>query len=153
LYADPHPFDRLREQFGRLFVNGPPEATRVPPFVPGGTRENGQNHDRHPTPAEIAMRRIDFWAWLESLPRRDRWIARLLAAGEAVRDIATRFGLTPGRTSQMRRALCDSWNVFATDVQGVPLDLPAAWFLISGRLLLKSPIWERSLSGRRQSGV
>jgi DNA-binding NarL/FixJ family response regulator len=78
--------------------------------------------DRHSTPAEIATLRIDFWAWLASLPRRDRWIAWLLAAGEAVRDIANRFGLTPGRISQMRRELCDSWQVFVADVAKLQLD-------------------------------
>jgi hypothetical protein len=79
--------------------------------------------DRRATPADIAMLRIDFWAWLASLSRRDRWIAWLLAMGEAVRDIANRFGLTPGRISQMRRELCDSWQVFVADVAKTQLDL------------------------------
>jgi hypothetical protein len=78
--------------------------------------------DRHATPAEIATLRIDFWAWLASLPRRDRWIAWLLAAGEAVREIADRFGLTPGRISQMRRELCDSWHMFVADIAKTQLD-------------------------------
>jgi hypothetical protein len=78
--------------------------------------------DRHATPAEIATLRIDFWAWLASLPRRDRWIAWLLAVGEAVTNIAKRFGVTPGRISQMRRELCDSWQLFVADLQDVRLD-------------------------------
>jgi hypothetical protein len=73
--------------------------------------------DRRSTPAEIAALRIDFWAWLAALPRRDRWIAWLLAAGEAVTSIARQFGLTPGRVSQLRRELCDSWHMFTADVQ------------------------------------
>ncbi len=82
--------------------------------------------DRHATPADIAMLRIDFWSWLASLPRRDRWIAWLLAAGEAVRDIAQRFGVTPGRISQMRRELCDSWHLFTADLQDASPDVLAA---------------------------
>jgi hypothetical protein len=82
--------------------------------------------DRHATPAEIATLRIDFWAWLASLPRRDRWIAWLLAAGEAVRDIASRFGLTPGRISQMRRELCDNWHIFVADLRDVQPESAAA---------------------------
>lgn len=77
--------------------------------------------DRHATPAEIATLRIDFWAWLASLPRRDRWIEWLLAAGEAVGSIAKRFGLTPGRISQMRCELYDSWHVFVADIADAQL--------------------------------
>ena len=82
--------------------------------------------DGRATPADIATLRIDFWAWLASLPRRDRWIAWLLAAGEAVRDVAHRFGVTPGRISQMRRELRDNWILFTADLQEVQPDLSGA---------------------------
>lgn len=56
--------------------------------------------------------RIDFPAWLESLPPRDRNIARALAAGERTTDVARRFGVSLARISQLRRKLERSWLAF-----------------------------------------
>ena len=65
--------------------------------------------DRRATPAEIAITRIDFQAWLCSLPHRLREIAEVLATGEGTKQAARRFGLTAGRISQLRRELHRSW--------------------------------------------
>jgi len=56
--------------------------------------------------------RIDFPAWLQTLPRRDRKIAEALAAGHRTIDVARRFQLSLARVSQLRRGFHRSWLVF-----------------------------------------
>ena len=68
--------------------------------------------DKTCTTAELAASRIDFAAWLASLPARDRRAAKLLAAGERTLDIAGRLGICPARVSQLRRELKASWEQF-----------------------------------------
>jgi len=48
--------------------------------------------DKHSGPAEVASTRIDFGAWLESLPVRTRHVAETLATGEATSHVARMFG-------------------------------------------------------------
>ena len=72
--------------------------------------------DRHATPADIAATKIDFEAWLGKLPRRQRAIAEVLATGEGTTHVARRFGLTPGRVSQLRRKLDVAWQRFQGEV-------------------------------------
>ena len=68
--------------------------------------------DRHATPADIAAIRLDFAAWLDSLPIRKRRLAETLAVGETTSAVAHRFGVSPSRVSQLRRQLDDSWEQF-----------------------------------------
>jgi hypothetical protein len=68
--------------------------------------------DRHAGPAETAASRIDFGAWLRSLPRRSRRIAETLAKGETTKTTAKRFRVSPGRISQVRRELQANWHAF-----------------------------------------
>ena len=68
--------------------------------------------DRHATPADIAVTRIDFAVWLRRLSRQRRQIAKVLARGETTKVTAKRFGLTAGRISQMRREFQDAWRDF-----------------------------------------
>jgi len=68
--------------------------------------------DRHAGPAETAASRIDFSDWLASLPSRDRRIAERLGSGERARDVASQFGVSAGRVSQLRRALMENWQAF-----------------------------------------
>jgi hypothetical protein len=72
--------------------------------------------DRYAGPAEVATTRVDFAAWLESLPKRTRCVAETLATGEATSHVARIFGLTPGRVSQLRRELYDAWRDFTGEV-------------------------------------
>lgn len=64
-----------------------------------------------PVPDQAAFR-IDFPAWLGLHPRRDQQIAEALAIGERTKDVANKFGVSPGRVSQLRRELYDSWREF-----------------------------------------
>jgi hypothetical protein len=68
--------------------------------------------DRRSGPAEIAALRLDFRAWLAALPERTRRVAECLATGETTSAVAGMFGLTPGRISQLRAALRQSWYAF-----------------------------------------
>lgn len=63
-------------------------------------------------PPDQAAFRLDFPAWLLTLSARDRDIARTLAAGHSAKDVSERFGLSPGRVTQIRQQLCDGWVVF-----------------------------------------
>ena len=68
--------------------------------------------DRRFGPFDIARTKLDFRAWLRSLPVRLRRIVRFLAGGETTSATATKFGLTPGRISQIRSELAASWSKF-----------------------------------------
>ena len=70
--------------------------------------------DRRAGPAEIAAARIDLAAWLCSLSRRNRRIAKSLATGESTSDVARQFQVSAARVSQLRRELEASWR----DYQG-----------------------------------
>jgi hypothetical protein len=68
--------------------------------------------DGQATPADIAATRIDFAAWLDTLPRRERRIAEELATGETTNIAANKFNVSAGRISQLRRRLMKSWDSF-----------------------------------------
>lgn len=68
--------------------------------------------DRRAGPAATAASRIDFVAWLKTLPARIRKIALLLATGESTQAAARRFSLSPARISQLRRELRAAWQRF-----------------------------------------
>ena len=68
--------------------------------------------DKKCGPAEIAAARIDFAAWLETLGRRERQIAKTLSTGETTGAVAKKFGVSPSRISQMRAQLKRAWHVF-----------------------------------------
>jgi len=68
--------------------------------------------DRQAGPAEIAAARIDVAAWLKSLSRRHRKIAKALAIGVSTRDVARQFGLSPARISQLRSWFRQHWEQF-----------------------------------------
>jgi hypothetical protein len=72
--------------------------------------------DRHSGPAEVAATRIDFAAWLSSLPERTRSVAETLATGEATSHVARMFGCSASRISQLRRELYDAWCLFTGEV-------------------------------------
>ena len=65
---------------------------------------------KNSTPADIAAFRIDFSAWLKSLPPRERGITQMLAGGETTNVTARHFRVSAGRISQVRRELALSWR-------------------------------------------
>jgi hypothetical protein len=68
--------------------------------------------DKTAGPFDIVRTKLDVAAWLQSLPCRDRRIAKYLSLGNRTRDAACRFGVSEGRISQIRRELQQSWNDF-----------------------------------------
>ena len=62
--------------------------------------------------ADQACFRVDFPAWLRTLPPRNRRVAEALAGGHRTKDVARRFGLSLARISQLRREFFDSWQRF-----------------------------------------
>jgi hypothetical protein len=77
--------------------------------------------DRTAGPAETAVARIDWVAWLRSLSRRQRTIASVLATGETTGVAARRFRLSPARISQMRVWFRESWQQFQGETPSVGL--------------------------------
>ena len=72
--------------------------------------------DKHAGPADTAAVRIDFAAWLKTLPRQMRKIANFLAKGETTTAASKRFRLSQSRISQVRRQLFEAWHAFQGDV-------------------------------------
>ena len=60
-------------------------------------------------PPDAAAFRCDFPRWLDSLPSRERGVARELMVGEGTLDTAHRFKMSPAWVSQLRRELCEDW--------------------------------------------
>ncbi len=76
------------------------------------------DHSRAPVPDQVCFR-LDFAAWLKTHSLRDQRIALLLAEGYTTNEVAQRFQVSAGRVSQLRRELCDSWELFQMDEQPV----------------------------------
>jgi hypothetical protein len=81
--------------------------------------------DRRAGPAEVAATRVDFAEWLQSLPKRLREIATVLASGETTTATARRFKVTPGRISQIRKLLHHAWRQFAGEAPDAGNGAPA----------------------------
>jgi hypothetical protein len=77
--------------------------------------------DHRTGPAAIATMKIDFEAWLQSLPCRQREIAEALAAGHGTGLVACMFRVSPGRIGQLRKVLHQTWCRFQGEVPAVKL--------------------------------
>ena len=64
-----------------------------------------------PVPDQVSFR-CDFPGWLRTLTARDCRLVNLLAMGHSTNLMATTFGISPARISQLRRELHDWWQVF-----------------------------------------
>jgi hypothetical protein len=64
------------------------------------------------TPAEEACFRLDYAAWLGSLPPGRRRVAELLARGHGTLEVAHEVGVSAGAVSQARAWLERSWRRF-----------------------------------------
>jgi hypothetical protein len=74
---------------------------------------------RTPVPDQVAFR-VDFPAWLRTLTERHRRMAAALARGDAAKEVARRFGVSPVRVTQLRQYWQRQWQVFRGDaVAGV----------------------------------
>jgi hypothetical protein len=80
-------------------------------------RQNGEWIDklvqdkRASVPDQVAAK-LDVGAWLATLTKRTKRIAKDLALGCSTSEVAKKHGVTPGRISQLRRMLKESWAAF-----------------------------------------
>jgi hypothetical protein len=66
---------------------------------------------RAPVADQVAVK-IDVGAWFATLTKRMKEIAKDLAFGCSTSEVAKKYGVTPGRVSQLRRVLEESWAAF-----------------------------------------
>jgi hypothetical protein len=71
------------------------------------------------TPADQAIFRLDFDAWLSTLTLRKRRMAAYLAAGHETSVVARMLGVTAAAVSQARPSLAVSWQQFQGDEPGI----------------------------------
>jgi hypothetical protein len=73
---------------------------------------------RAAVPDQVAAK-LDVGAWFATLSRRMKQIARDLAYGFSTSEVAGKHGLSPGRISQLRRTLEESWVAFQQETAPV----------------------------------
>jgi hypothetical protein len=77
--------------------------------------------DKRASVLDVVAVRLDFRAWLRTLCKRTKRIARDLARGCTTAETARKYGVTAGRVSQLRRQLEESW--FDFQAEPVPLHM------------------------------
>jgi hypothetical protein len=92
LYADPH---------GQALLDALEERLR--------------DNTLTPVPEQAAFR-IDFPVCRGTRSERDRRVIDALMAGGRTRDVSQKFGLSPGRVSQLRRAFLEDWRRFTDEI-------------------------------------
>ena len=60
------------------------------------------------------MFRLDFPSWLRTRTDRDRRIIGDMAMGQRTLDLSRKYGISPGRISQLRREFHDDWERFCS---------------------------------------
>jgi hypothetical protein len=68
-----------------------------------------------PVPDQVGFR-LDFPAWRLRRCERDRRLIDDLMVGERALDVANRYGLSPARISQLRRAFHQDWLAFCDEL-------------------------------------
>src|SRR5262249_37086154 len=86
LYADPH---------GQALLDAFEERLRDNTVTP---------------PPDAAAFRVDWPLFLAGLTRRDRDLALFLSLGHSGKAAAAKFGLSPGRVTQLRQRWCRAWR-------------------------------------------
>jgi hypothetical protein len=73
-------------------------------------------HDNTRTPPdEQCAFRIDFPAWRATHSERDRRVLDDLMLGERTLEVAGKYGLSPGRVSQLRREFLTDWRRYCDE--------------------------------------
>jgi DNA-directed RNA polymerase specialized sigma24 family protein len=100
-----------------------PEARRRRGFevlaLPTDTREFSaweealQDNTQTPVPEQVVFQ-VDFGKWRAGRSERDRRLVDDLMLGERTLDLSSKYGLTAGRISQMRREFHQDWTRFCT---------------------------------------
>jgi hypothetical protein len=81
-----------------------------------GTPAEEALHDNTRTPPpEQAAFRLDFPRWLGTRTDRECRLVADLMVGERTGDLARKYGVSPGRISQLRREFAQDWRRFCGD--------------------------------------
>ena len=73
-------------------------------------------HDNMQTPPDVQCAfRVDFRAWRATHNERNQQILHDLMVGERTSDVAGKYGLSPGRVSQLRREFHADWQLFCAE--------------------------------------
>jgi hypothetical protein len=82
----------------------------------GGSPLDEALHDNTRTPPdEQCAFRIDFPAWRATHSERDRRVLDDLMLGERTLEVAGKYGLSPGRVSQLRREFLLDWRCYLSE--------------------------------------
>ena len=73
------------------------------------------DNTRSPVPEQV-MFRLDFPSWLTTRTERDRRIINDMAMGQRTLDLSRKYGISPGRVSQIRREFHDDWQRFCDEL-------------------------------------
>jgi hypothetical protein len=73
---------------------------------------------RASVPDQVAAK-LDVGAWFATLTQRMKRIAKDLAYGCSTSEVAEKYAVTPGRISQLRRTLEESWVAFQQEATSV----------------------------------
>lgn len=72
-------------------------------------------YDKYHKPSTIAGFKIDFEAWIDTLDDKKKEILFTILEGYSTGELSKRFGVSPGRISQLRHELAASWKTFVAD--------------------------------------
>lgn len=72
-------------------------------------------HNTQTPPDEQVAFRMDFPAWLTTRTERDRRIIEVMSTNERTMNLSRKFGISPGRVSQLRRQYHEDWERFTAD--------------------------------------
>ena len=78
-----------------------------------------------PVPEQAAFR-VDWPTWLATRTARDREIIQEMGKNERTQDLASKFGVSPARISQLRRDYHQDWCGFCEDAPSETPMAPAA---------------------------
>jgi hypothetical protein len=68
-----------------------------------------------PVPEQVHFR-VEFPRWLAAQTQRNQQIVARLSRGYTTAEVASRFRISRGRVSQLRKEFYDSWNEFTGDI-------------------------------------
>src|SRR5262249_32050658 len=108
----PLPSNR-RGSFPRL--DAEPQGQRMQEALEERLRDNTQT----PVPEQAAFR-IDWPAWQQTRTERDRRIIADLTAGERTVEVSRKYGISPGRVSQLRQEFHAAWLRFHGESANAP---------------------------------
>lgn len=82
----------------------------------GSPIEEALQDNTHSAVIDQVCFRIDFPSWISSLSERDHRVVEDLALRHRTTDVARKYGISPGRVSQLREMFRCGWGQFVGDI-------------------------------------